>query len=339
MRLTFEEVKTALKEVLLTRRCQPELAERVAYEMARNSLEGTYTHGINRFASLIKNIDGGLVHVNAIPVLKRKALAMENYDGQLGLGVTNAMFCMDRAIILAREYGVGLVALGNTNHWMRAATYGYQACQERMVGICFTNTIPNMPTWGAQDARLGNNPLMLAFPRAKGDVVVDMAMSQFSYGALELARLQKRHMPIDAGFDTSGELTRDPAKVLESQRIIPAGYWKGAALSFILDIMAGGLSEGNSTAVIGQLPGGGEYGVSQVFIAIDLWQIVDRNAVEDMVDAAVEDLLASKPAVEGERIVYPGQRLTEIREENLKNGIPVDEGVWQEILELLNQRD
>lgn len=335
MRLKFEEIQAVLKKVLLARQCQAELAEKVAYEMARNSLEGTYTHGVNRFARLIESIDEGIVRVDGTPVMKNKSAAIENYDGQLGLGVTNALFSMDRAISLAREYGIGLIALSNTNHWMRAATYGYQACQAGMVGICFTNTIPNMPTWGAEEARLGNNPLMVAFPRIKGDVVVDMAMTQFSYGALELAKLEGRKMPVDAGFDTDGELTKDPAEVLESRRILPTGFWKGAALSFVLDIIAAAFSQGNSTLKIGQLPGG-EQGVSQVFIAIDFSQMTSAEVVEEMADMAVHDLLASKPSGD-ERIVYPGQRLAEIREENLKKGIPVNELVWQEILELLNE--
>jgi 3-dehydro-L-gulonate 2-dehydrogenase len=203
-----------------------------------------------------------------------------------------------------------------------------------MIGICFTNTIPNMPTWGAQDARLGNNPLVLAFPKERGDIVVDMAMSQFSYGALELANSEGGKMVVDAGYDHAGELTRDPGSVIESRRILPTGYWKGAALSFVLDVMAAGLSQGNSSFDIGELPGG-EHGVSQVFIAIDIYQIASAEQVGEMVDAAVANLLASKTITEGERIVYPGQRLHEIREYNMRNGIPVGEKIWNEILNLL----
>lgn len=152
---------------------------------------------------------------------------MEQVDGHLGLGITNAWFAMEEAVKLAKSYGIGLVALRNTNHWMRAATYGYQACDEGMAAVCFTNTMPNMPTWGAVDSRIGNNPLVFAFPRREGHLITDMAMSQFSYGALELARLQGRQMAIDAGFDTAGNLTRDPDSVIKSQRILPTGYWKG----------------------------------------------------------------------------------------------------------------
>ena len=138
--------------------------------------------------------------------------AIENWDGNLGLGIINASFAMQRAIELAREHGIGLVALRNTNHWFRAATYACRACDEGMAAMCFSNTSPNMPAWGAEDSRLGNNPLTLGFPGREGHVVADLAMSQFSYGKLELAQLQGKSMPVDAGFNEQGILTRDPGK-------------------------------------------------------------------------------------------------------------------------------
>lgn len=334
MRLQFEEVKSTLERVLLTRKCLPEHADKVSYEMARNSLEGTYTHGINRFPRLIRNIDEGIVRVGVKPVPVNGFGALENYDGQLGLGIINAWFCMDRAITLAEKHGIGFVALRNTNHWMRAATYGYQACARGMAGICFTNTIPNMPTWGAVDSRIGNNPLVMAFPREQGDVIVDMAMSQFSYGALELAQLEGRQMPIDAGFDEDGNLTRDPAAVLRSSRILPTGYWKGAALSFVLDLFAGCMSLGNTTAAIGKLTGD-EHGVSQVFMAINFHKIAPKEVIDGIVEDAIADLLSSKPDPKTDRIIYTGQLAKEIRAQNLAEGIPVNEKVWAEITAFL----
>lgn len=336
MRLQFEEVQQTLERVLLTRNCPSDHAYKVSYEMAQNSLEGTYTHGINRFARLIRNIDEGIVRVDVKPVFVNGFGALENYDGQLGLGVVNAWFCMDRAITLASEHGIGFVALRNTNHWMRAATYGYQACAKGMAGICFTNTMPNMPTWGAVDSRLGNNPLVLAFPRDSGNVIVDMAMSQFSYGALELAQLEGRQMPIDAGFDVDGNLTRDPAAVCQSKRILPTGYWKGAALSFALDLFAGCMSLGNTTAAVGRLEGD-EHGVSQVFMAIDFRKIAPKEVSDSIAEDAVENLLASKPDQNTKRIIYTGQLTEETRARNLAEGIPVDERVWAGITAYCNR--
>jgi len=274
------------------------------------------------------------VRPEAEPEIINRFGALEQVDGHLGFGITNAWFCMDEAIRLASENGIGMVALRNTNHWLRAATYGYQACEAGMAAICFTNTMPNMPTWGAVDSRIGNNPLVFAFPRKEGHLIVDMAMSQFSYGALELARLQGRQMAIDAGFDTAGNLTRDPDSVIKSQRILPTGYWKGAALSFMLDIFAGVLSDGNTVSGVGRLSGD-EHGVSQVFIAVDYRNLVTQEAAERIVEGAVKDLLASGKAQGTDRIIYTGQLTLECRADNLKNGIPVDEGVWNEISSLL----
>ncbi len=329
MRIPFEEAKRELKRVLLTRGCPDEKADKVAHEMARNSLEGTYTHGINRFPRLIRNIDEGIVKLDVMPALRAGFGGLERYDGQLGLGVVNAWFCMDRAIALARLHGIGCVTLANTNHWQRAATYGYQACDAGMAGVCFTNTVPNMPTWGALDSRIGNNPIVLAFPREGGHIVVDMAMSQFSYGALELAVLEGRQMPIDAGVDADGNLTRDPAAVIVSRRILPTGYWKGAAMSFALDMFAACLSMGNATAGVGRLPGD-EHGVSQVFIAIHGESIVPKEASEATLADSLESLLASS-AEPGGRIIYTGQPAMETRAQNLLEGIPVDPGVWATI--------
>lgn len=332
IKIKAEEARATLEGILLGRGCPPARAAKVAHEMVRNSLEGTYTHGINRFARLVRSVDAGKIRMDADPALIGAFGALENYDGGLGFGILNAWASMGRAIELAKTHGVGCVAIRNTNHWQRAATYGYQACESGMAGICFTNTLPNMPTWGASDPRLGNNPLVVAFPWKGGEIIVDMAMSQYSYGALELTALKGEQMPTVAGFDAEGNLTSDPGAVLKTKRVIPAGYWKGAALSFVLDVFAGGLSLGNTTSAIGKLDG--EYALSQTFIAVNVAAVAPPDRVDEIVRQAVEDLLASRPDGSSRPIVYAGQRMRETRARNEAEGIPVDERVWKDILAL-----
>lgn len=333
MRRSFDDIQAQLQKALLSRKCPADKAEKVAYEITRNSLEGTYTHGVNRFPRLLANIDEGMIRLDADPVPLNGFGALQNLDGQCGLGITNAWFAMESAIALAKVHGVGVVGLRNTNHWLRAATYGYQACAAGMAGICFTNTMPNMPTWGAIDRRLGNNPLVMALPREKGPLIVDMAMSQFSYGALELAKLEGRQMRADAGFDEAGELTRDPAAVMRTGRVLPTGYWKGAGLSLLLDAFAACLSLGNTVAGIGRLRGGDQR-MSQVFIAMDYAKIAPADEVDATLDDLIAFLLDSEKADDGARIVYPGQRAEEVRKENLAHGIPVNDRIWAQILEM-----
>jgi 3-dehydro-L-gulonate 2-dehydrogenase len=331
MRIQAAEIELRLESILSLKGCPSAHAAKVAKEMTRNSLEGTYSHGINRFPRLVAQIDEGIIDLEAEPELVRGFGALEAYDGRRGLGIVNAWICMERAIRLAEIHGIGYVALRNTNHWLRAATYGYQACARGMAGICFSNTYTNMPAWGAKDPRLGNNPLVFAFPYRDGDILVDMAMSQYSYGSLEVALLEGKKMPTAAGFDAQGNLTDDPKAVLESKRFLPAGFWKGAALSFGLDIFAAGISLGDSVQVIGKR-GGGEQGLSQAFVAVNFASVSAPEQVEEVVRGAVDDLLASVPDGSPYPIVYPGQRMRAVKEENLSKGIPVDERVWKEIL-------
>src|SRR6266853_6329013 len=92
----------------------------------------------------------------------------------------------------------------------------------------------DLPPWGASDPRVGNNPLIIAVPRAKGHVVLDMAMSQFSYGALATYRMRGEPLPVEGGFDAGGRLTRDPAAIEASKRPLPIGYWKVFGLALML---------------------------------------------------------------------------------------------------------
>ena len=225
---------------------------------------------------------------------------------------------------------MGCVAIAETNHWMRGGTYGWQAAGNGFVFIGWTNTEANMPAWGARDRRLGNNPLVFAVPYKKEAIVLDFAMTQFSYGKMEAAQLEGKRMPFPGGFNLEGELTDDPAAILESWRALPIGYWKGAGLALLLDILATILSAGISTQQISKREA--EYGVSQVFIAIDIKKLSNFPAIETAISGIIADLKESVPDGPDAAVRYPGEQILLTRTDNLKNGIPVNKNVWDEII-------
>ena len=197
---------------------------------------------------------------------------------------------------LAREYGIGCVALSNTNHWMRGGTYGWHAAKKGFVFIGWTNTIRNMSAWGAIDSRLGNNPIVLAIPYQEEAIVLDMALSQFSYGKLNEYRLKERNLPVPGGYNNEGYLTNNPGEIFDSERALPIGYWKGAGLSLLLDLIAAIFSGGLSTHQISQQDD--EYGISQVFIAFDITRLKNYQTVNQVINEIINDYKASKPESE-----------------------------------------
>ena len=329
IRIPFDEVQQTLAGVLLGLGMVADRADTCARLFAETTRDGVYTHGINRFLRFVATIRNGSVDVKAAAQRVTGFGALERWDGQRGPGNLNALAAMERAITLCREHAIGCVALGNTNHWMRAGTYGWQAAEAGMMGICWTNTMPNLPPWGGTKPVLGNNPLVFAVPRPKGHVVLDMAMSQFSYGTLESYRKRGEMLPVDGGFDEAGSLTRDPVAIERSWRPLAIGYWKGSGLSTVLDMIAAILALGKATH---QLPADPllEVGISQMFFAINPAALRPSRA-EEIADEIVDSLHRSKPAQEGVPVRYPGEQTLRIRAENDQRGLPVEPTVWDEI--------
>ncbi len=333
MRIPFDELFARLNKILLSLGFAPKRAELCARLFVETTCDGVYSHGLNRFPLFVRMIKSGVVVVNAEPRLIAASGALERWDGNRGPGNLNAWHCMDRAIAISREHTVGCVALGNTNHWMRGGTYGWQAAEAGVIGICWTNTLPNLPPWGAADPRVGNNPLVIAVPRAAGHVVLDMAMSQFSYGALASYRVRGEELPVDGGFDYAGNLTRDPAAIESSKRPLPIGFWKGSGLALLLDLIGATLSGGCATHQIPDEPEC-ETGQSQVFIAINPAALLSSDpAAESIADEIIAHFQLPKSSG-GTRARYPGERVLETRKQNLAEGVPVDPQIWREVQSL-----
>ncbi|HUX96481.1 MAG TPA: 3-dehydro-L-gulonate 2-dehydrogenase [Bacteroidales bacterium] len=331
-RIPENEMRSIFQQILIKHGMRHGKAEKCAGIFTLNSLEGVYSHGVNRFPRFVKYIDEGYINPDAAPTLIHRAGTIEQWQGNLGPGPLNAEFAAERAMELAKENGIGLVTLANTNHWMRGGTYGWQAARKGYVFIGWANTCVNMPAWGGKDARIGNNPFVIAVPHDPEAVVLDFAMTQFSYGKMEAFSSDGQRLPFPGGFNTKGELTDDPSEILETMRPVPIGYWKGAGLSILLDILAATLSGGLSTHQIGNCEK--ETSISQVFIAIDIRNLHNFPSIQNTINEILDDLGKSEPAGDGSQVRYPGENVIKTRKSNLENGIPVDRGLWDKILSL-----
>ena len=331
LKIPYWEMLTTFLAILSRQGFSVEKANTCATIFADNSLDGVYTHGVNRFPRFVKYVTEGHVRPENEAVCERTVGCMEQWDGRLAPGPLNALKATDRAMEIAGVQGMGCVAIANTNHWMRGGTYGWKAARNGFVFIGWTNTTANMPTWGAVNSKLGNNPLVIAVPYQNEAIVLDMAMSQYSYGMLEFNRLKNQQLPVPGGFTVDGTITTDPDAILKSQRILPVGYWKGAGLSLLLDILATILSGGLSVAEISKQKA--EIGVSQVFIAIGLSNLKNFQSISSVVTQIIADYHDSIPE-KGSSILFPGEKVMNVRKENTTNGIPVLKSVWQEIQSL-----
>ena len=331
MRIPYETMVSEFERVLKKKGFKEDRARAAATIFAQNSLAGVYSHGLNRFPRVVEYLEKGEIDPDIVAECELKLGAFERWNGHRGFGPLNAKLAMDRACELAKEYGIGLVALGNNNHWMRGGSYGFQAADQGCIGICWSNTCPNMPAWGGKDRKIGNNPIIFAVPRSNGQhVVIDCAVSQFSYGKIEDCKLKGIELPVPGGYDTKGKLTTDPAEIEKTWRVLPMGYWKGSGISIALDLIATVLTNGNSVQTTGTF--GEEVGLTQVMIAIDPTKANSVELTDEIVDQIVADVKSSEPVEEGRDVLYPGEPEALTIQDNLANGIPVIEEKWNQVL-------
>lgn len=334
MRIPFDKVKEITKKAFLNIGLPETKAEICAQVHSETSLDGVQSHGLNRIPRFAIYVKKGWVNVNAEPELVSGKGAVENYNGNLGIGITNAIFCTDRAVELAKSHGIGCVTLKNTTHWMRGGTYAWRAAKEGFIGINWTNTESCMPMWGSVEPGVGNNPFCISIPRKEGPVVLDMALSQYSFGKIGTMILDGKQLPYPGGFDKNGNLTNDPKAIEESNRILPVGYWKGSGFALALDLAAAIMANGKTGHDLDTENRGSCTGCSQVFIAYDPYIFGDEDKIQDLINSRLNAIKGTQPEKKGETVAYPGERTKITRERNLREGVLVNERIWQQVEDL-----
>ena len=305
-RIEFDELRERVERVLLALGLARERAALSARLTAEIDRDGVKTHGVARLPRFANWVREGRIDPAAQPERVAEFGVIERWVGHRGPGNLAAYAAMQRAMEIASVHGMGCVALADTSHWMRAGTFGWQAAEAGFAAMCWTNTLPNLPPWGASTPALGNNPLVVAIPHNATDgnsirpapIVLDMAMSQFSYGSLASYAARGVELPVPGGFDTAGNLTHDAKAIEDSQRALPIGFWKGSGLSFVLDVLA----------------------------AMEELSAIAQRAI-DAVHAA-DPIEAGKPAR------YPGEVVLRTRAESVLLGVAVEENVWEEFVKL-----
>ena len=307
-------------------------AKHFAEIIAGNSMDGVYSHGMNRYPRYLRTIESGVCNPSVEKPEKVSGFgAMEVWDAKDGIGPLMAEFAANRAIELANAHGIACVALRNNSHWLRAGRFCLQMAQAGLCGICFTNTCQNLAPWGGTKKAIGNNPIAMAIPRKAGPLLMDMAVSQYAYGKMEVMEQEGKMLPTPCGYDKDGKETCDPRAIVDGGLMTPMAMWKGNALSIMLDLMASMLCGGKTCLDMGT-EAETEQGMSQIFIAIHPGAAGDMDQLEAHMQETIDFLHGIETKEGMPSVRAPGEGLERTRARHRAEGIPVGEEIWSQIL-------
>ncbi len=334
MKLTFEREKEIIRTLLGKLGVPAGKAEVTAEVLAEGDLRGLGSHGILRLPYILRALKRGTIIPDAEIRIVRETPATALLDGGHGLGHPVAARAMRLAIEKAREQGVGAVGVRNSNHFGIAGYYAQLAADEGMIGLVTTTTDALVHPWGGAEAVLGTNAFSIAVPAEPYPILMDMATSAAARGKLVEAKKRGRKIPEDWAIDPEGRPTSDPGKGLEGA-LRPFGGVKGYVLAFMLEILAGPLvGAAAGKEVRGTLePVEGFCTKGDFMLAVDPSAFGPAEEFRSRVRGFVEMVKGSRKAPGVEEILVPGEPEFRTRERRLREGIPIPDEVWAELLQ------
>jgi len=320
--------------ILIKSGLNPKDAEIISDTLMFAELRNVQSHGIVRLPAYIGRMEKGVVNQHAdMKFVENKAAAVSVLDADNGMGQIAGYKAMKEAIRTARLYGIGMVAVKNSNHFGVASYYSMIASNENMIGLVMTNASPAIAPFGTKTPFLGTNPLTVAVPANKGKpIVLDMSMSTVARGKIRMTALQNKEMPMDWGLDVNGNPTTDPNEALKGS-LVPIGGVKGSGLSLIVDLLTGVLTGTSLTGEVKNITDmSGPSKTSHVFIAINISSFIDTEVYKNNVDLVIDSIKSLPPKGDNE-IFMAGEIEQNLMDKRKSEGIPVE----IEVIETLNK--
>jgi LDH2 family malate/lactate/ureidoglycolate dehydrogenase len=289
-------------------------------------LRGVPSHGLLRLDRIVQRIANGVADPHVRGRHTWRSTAYLAVDGQKGLGPVVANAALTAIQERARQTGIALAAITNSNHIGMLAWYVENVAAQGQTAIALSTSEALVHPWGGRKALIGTNPIAIGVPTDDGPFVMDTATGIVSMGKIHDHAHRRESIPGHWALDADGNPTTDP-NAAKAGAISPFGGAKGYALGLAFELLVTSLAGAAiGTDVRGTLDATEICNKGDVFIVID-------GPRADL--AGYLDIIRHSPPAEGfDRVLVPGDRSRECRERRLADGLPVADEVWERLLAL-----
>lgn len=311
-------------------------------------LRGVDSHGVARLSGYIRLWEKGRLISKPEMKVVHETPSTAVLDAGLGLGLVAGPRAMRIAMDKAKQVGSGWVAVKNSNHYGIAGYHAMMALEEDMIGISMTNASPLVSPTFSKSRFLGTNPIAVAIPANEEPAfIMDMATTTVANGKLEVLQRKGEDAPSGWAQDKDGLPTTDAFALIKGGAMLPLGgdrahgSHKGYCLGSMVDIFTSVLSGANygpwvppfvaflepPTNPVGD-------GIGHFFGAFRIDAFRPADDFKNHMDNWIRTFRQAEPVDPKNRILIPGDPERELTAERLKNGVPVQQAVIEDLKEL-----
>ncbi len=334
-----DSLKILVDKLFLAMGSNEEEAAIVSDHLVENNLAGHDSHGVIRVIEYFKTSkQGDLLNLNAEHTILKEQDGVVLIDANLGLGSVAGVKGMQKAVQLAKKYGIGSVTVKNVNHTGRLGAYTTLAAENNTIGIACVNWAKEaamaVAPFGGTKGRISTNPITFACPsKREFPFLMDMATSVVAEGKVRVAKNRNKQIPEGWILDKEGKATTNPEDLYNGGVLLPfggsQGAHKGFALGLIVEILGGVLS-GNRP----MQKGIHEKGQGLFLLAMDIERFTTIENFKEEMEHLFVHIKDTPPAEGFEEVLMPGEIEYKRKIKNLEEGIAIEEKTWQDIVEI-----
>ena len=347
----FDTLENFMVDALQASGIPAEDAKVIGDVLIESDKRGIDSHGIGRLKPIyIDRINIGIMNpVTKIEVLKDD-MTTAVLDGHNGMGHVVGKKAMEMAIEKAKKYGMGMVAVRNSNHYGIAGYYATMATQAGMIGVTGTNARPSIaPTFGVENM-MGTNPMTFGLPTDEEfPFVLDCATSVTQRGKIEVYGRAGKELPPGWVIGLDGQTRTDTQQVLKDLNTGEAaltplggigdvtGGYKGFGYALVVEILSAALQDGAFMKELNGFDANGKaipYPLGHFFIAIDPARFMGLEVFKRIAGTICREIRESKKAPGQDRIYTAGEKEYLAWQYRKEHGCPVPPSLRKMMVEL-----
>lgn len=331
--ITHESLYEFARRMLTGAKVPDDKAELVAKSLVESNLRGVDSHGVQLLNFYIDHILMNCMDVHTEGHVVSETGACMVYSGDNGIGQVVSNVACDHTIRLAKENGMALVTVRDSNHFGAAAFWSQKIARAGLIGISMCNATPLVPPWQGKEPRFGTNPICMALPGAAEHAwLLDMATTTVAMGKIFKAHFSgQEEIPFGWAMDSEGVPTTSTAAAIKGMPM-PLGGYKGSGLAFMVEILVAVLSGGAmSTEVGGIRIRTRPMRCGQAFIGIDAGRFLPVEEFNQRMERLVEMVKQTPPSQGYDEVLVAGEPEWRQKEQRSVQGIPLSKGVWAEL--------